>query len=364
MTESKFYFSGEKNVVLIGVKLPEDDITSINYSLEELALLAKTLGLSVKESFLQNKDKIESNYLLERAKLEEIKDFIKNNDINAVIFDRDLSGIQERNIENLLEKPVFSRTEIILDIFNKRAVTNEAKLQVKLASLEYMFPRLRNRWEHFSRVEGGIGLRGGEGEKQLELDKRMVKEEIIKIKKKLLNVDKQAQNRRKRRQNENLVSIVGYTNAGKSSLMNLLSKSSLFVEDMLFATLDSTVRKVYINDNLSILLSDTVGFISNLPHSLVVSFKSTLDDVLDSKLLLHLIDASSPNMQSNIESVEKVLEEISAHHIPALKVYNKIDLLENFNNAFKSYSDGVCISVKNKFGIVELKNKISDFFND
>lgn len=364
MTENKFYFSGEKNVVLIGVKLPEDDIANVNFSLEELALLAKTLGLSVKQSFLQNKDKIESNYFIGKGKLEEIKEFVKNNDINAVIFDRDLSGIQERNIEDLLEKPVFSRTEIILDIFNKRAVTNSAKLQVKLAELEYMVPRLRNRWGHFSRVEGGIGLRGGEGEKQLELDRRMVKEDINKIKKKLLNVDKQAQNRRKRRQDENLVSIVGYTNAGKSSLMNLLSKSNLFVEDMLFATLDSTVRKVYINDGLSILLSDTVGFINNLPHSLVASFKSTLDDVLDSRLLLHVIDASSSNMRNNIASVERVLEEISARHIPTLKVYNKIDLLGNNLSPFNSNSDSVCISVKNKLGIVELKNKIADFFNN
>ncbi|MBP7553115.1 MAG: GTPase HflX [Spirochaetes bacterium] len=364
MTENKFYFTGEKNVVLVGIKLPDEDSAKINYSLEELALLAKTLGLSVKDSFLQNKDKIESNYFIGKGKLEEIKEFIDNNDINAILFDRDLSGVQERNIEKLLGKPVFSRTEIILDIFNKRAVTNEAKLQVKLASLEYMIPRLRNRWGHFSRVEGGIGLRGGEGEKQLELDRRMVKEDINKIKKKLANVDKQAQNRRKRRHNGSLVSIVGYTNAGKSSLMNLLSKSNLFVEDMLFATLDSTVRKVYINDNLSILLSDTVGFINNLPHSLVASFKSTLDDAIDSNLLLHVIDASSSNMQNNIASVEKVLEEISASHIPTIKVYNKIDLLANFDSSLNSNADGVYISVKNKLGIAELKSKISDFFNN
>ena len=365
MLESKFSFEKNRNVILVGIKLPKDDIVDVDNSLNELSLLAKTLGLNVIHSFIQNRAFISSDYFIGKGKLEEIKQFISENCIESVIFDNDLSGIQERNLEKFLGITIFSRTEIILNIFNKRAKTNEAKLQVQLASLEYMRPRLKNRWDHFSRVEGGIGMRGGEGEKQLELDRRMIKEQIDRIKKKLDNVDIQMKNRRKKRYDKNLVSIVGYTNAGKSSLMNLLSKSELYVEDMLFATLDSTVRKVYINDNLNILLTDTVGFINKIPHGLVASFKSTLDEILLSNLIIHVIDISSHSIQTNIKSVNSVLEEIGANNIPTITVYNKVDLLDDFNSQIANTTDKneVYISVKNKIGIDILKHKIADFFS-
>jgi len=227
-----------------------------------------------------------------------------------------------------------------------------------------MSPRLRNLWDHFSRVEGGIGLRGGEGEKQLELDKRILKNQMSKIKDRLKKVDVQMKNRRKNRDGLNQVSLVGYTNAGKTSLINVLAKIELYAENMLFSTLDSTVRKVYINDNLTILLNDTVGFINKLPHGLVVSFKSTLEEILNSRLLLHVIDASSPNIVKNIESVNKVLEEIGALSMPTIRIFNKIDLLKNGKSdiMIETSQNDVFISTLNKTGIDILKSKIEEFF--
>ncbi|HOV15876.1 MAG TPA: GTPase HflX, partial [Spirochaetota bacterium] len=321
-----FRFDRPNNVIVVNLKLPSVSVEENNYSIEEIKLLSGTLGFTIVETFIQHRHRFESDYYIGKGKLEEIKTFLENNKIDAVIFDNELTGVQERNLEKYLNTTIFGRTEIILNIFSRRARTNEAKLQVELASMEYMLPRLRNLWDHFSRIQGGIGSRGGEGEKQLELDKRIVKDKISKIKDKLEKIDVQMKNRRKNREDANQVSLVGYTNAGKTSLMNLLSKSELFAENMLFSTLDSTIRKVYINDELTILLSDTVGFINKLPHSLVVSFKSTLDEIKNSKLIIHVIDGSSANIKTNINSVNKVLEEIEANQIPTIRVFNKIDL--------------------------------------
>ena len=358
-------FSFEKNrrTIIIALKLPTINDFDFYNSIEEMKLLASTLGLEVLNVFVQKKEKISPDFFIGRGKLEEVKKYIELNKIDSAIFDNELTGVQERNLEKILGVTIFGRTEIILNIFNKRAKTNEAKLQVKLASMEYLLPRLRNRWDHFSRIEGGIGLRGGEGEKQIELDKRIIKNEIAKIKKKLSQLEIQMDNRRKNRTNVNLVSLVGYTNAGKSSLMNFLAKSNQFVENMLFATLDNTVRRVYINENLTILLNDTVGFINKLPHSLVASFKSTLKEIVSSKLLLHVIDISSPAMNTHIKSVEAVLQEIGADNIPVIKVYNKIDLIDIDNYIDLNNTDNsVFISVKENIGIDRLKELIVRHF--
>ena len=359
-----FRFDKPNNAIIVNLKLHTVSAEENNYSIEEIKLLAGTLGFTVVETFIQHKNHIESDYYIGKGKLEEIKEFVENNKIDVVLFDNELTGVQERNIEKFLNTTIFGRTEIILNIFSRRARTTEAKLQVELASMEYMFPRLKNLWDHFSRIQGGIGSRGGEGEKQLELDRRMVKDKISKIKDKLKKIDVQMSNRRKNREDANQVSLVGYTNAGKTSLMNLLSKSELFAENMLFSTLDSTIRKVYISDDLTILLNDTVGFINKLPHSLVVSFRSTLDEIKNSKLIIHVIDGSSSNINTNIDSVNKVLEDIDANTIPIIRVFNKIDLLKNGIGDImtEKKDDDLFISVKNKVGIDFLKEKISTFF--
>ena len=358
----EFSFDKVNTAVAVSLKLPETTSIEVSSSLEELKFLAKTLGINIIESFTQSKSNIEPNYFIGKGKLDEIKAFIKDNEVDAVLFDNELTGIQERNLEKYLDKIIFGRTEIILNIFYKRAATKEAKLQVQLACLEYLKPRLKNRWDHFSRVEGGIGMRGGEGEKQLELDRRMIDNQIHTVKTRLKKVDVQMSNRRKKRASANIVSLVGYTNAGKSTLFNLLSKAGVLSENMLFSTLDPTIRRVYINDNLTILLSDTIGFINKLPHSLVASFKSTLEEILQSRLVLHVIDASSPNVMNNIRCVNETLKEIEAHKIPHIRVFNKVDLLPNgAADCIVSREHGdIFISALNNKGIDKLKDKICE----
>ena len=360
-----FRFDKKNLVILVSLKLSSVTLDENDASIEELKLLCETLGFDVIETFIQQKDRIEPDYYIGKGKLNDIKSYIQNTKVDAVIFDNELTGVQERNLEKHLKTTIFSRTEIILNIFSRRAKTNEAKLQVELAGMEYMLPRLKNLWDHFSRIQGGIGARGGEGEKQLELDRRMVKDKISKIKNRLKKIDTQMVERRKNRKMANQVSLVGYTNAGKTSLMNLLSKSELFAENMLFSTLDSTIRKVYINDNLTILLNDTVGFINKLPHSLVVSFKSTLDEIKNSKLILHIIDASSKNINSNIDAVNRVLNEIGIGNTPVIRVFNKIDLLTNtsLDVIIEKEETDIFISTKDRIGIDLLKEKIASFFD-
>ena len=357
----EFSFDKVNSAVVVSLKLPATTSIEVSSSLKELEFLAKTLGINVIESFTQSKPNVEPNYFIGKGKLNEIKEFIKNNEVDAVLFDNELTGIQERNLEKYLDKIIFGRTELILNIFYKRAATKEAKLQVQLACLEYLKPRLKNRWDHFSRVEGGIGMRGGEGEKQLELDRRMIDNQIHLVKNKLKRVDVQMSNRRKKRSSANIVSLVGYTNAGKSTLFNQFSKAGVLSENMLFSTLDPTIRRVYINDNLTILLSDTIGFINKLPHSLVASFKSTLEEIVQSRLILHVIDASSPNVINNIRCVNETLKEIEAHNIPCIRIFNKVDLLPNGASDCivpKEHSD-LFISALNNRGIDKLKEKIS-----
>lgn len=349
--------------VVVSLKTGETTHEEIDYSVSEIIQLAKTLGVTIKNKFIQSRKFIDSAYYIGQGKLEEIRLYMIENNIDILIFDNELSGIQERNIEKFVGKPILDRTAIILNIFKKRAKSNEAKLQVELAALEYQMPRLRNMWTHFSRSEGVVGIRGGEGEKQLELDKRMIKNRITAITKRLAKIDTQMKTRRKKRSSSRNVSLAGYTNAGKTSLMNLLSKKTLFAENMMFSTIDSTVRKVYINDDLSVLLNDTVGFINKLPCSLVASFKSTLDEILGADLILHVIDISSEFAQEHINSVEQILREIGADHIPVIKVYNKADLLDNMiESGTHILPDDILISTYTKQGIDILKERISQFF--
>ena len=349
--------------VVVSLKNGETTHEEIDYSVSEIIQLAKTLGVTIKNKFIQSRKFIDSAYYIGQGKLEQIRLYMIENNIDILIFDNELSGIQERNIEKFVGKPILDRTAIILNIFKKRAKSNEAKLQVELAALEYQMPRLRNMWTHFSRSEGVVGIRGGEGEKQLELDKRMIKNRITAITKRLAKIDTQMKTRRKKRSNSMNVSLAGYTNAGKTSLMNLLSKKTLFAENMMFSTIDSTVRKVYINDDLSVLLNDTVGFINKLPCSLVASFKSTLDEILGADLILHVIDISSEFAQEHINSVEQILREIGADHIPVIKVYNKADLLDNMiESGTHILPDDILISTYTKQGIDILKERISQFF--
>ena len=349
--------------VVVSLKTGETTHEEIDYSVSEIIQLAKTLGVTIKNKFIQSRKFIDSAYYIGQGKLEQIRLYMIENNIDILIFDNELSGIQERNIEKFVGKPILDRTAIILNIFKKRAKSNEAKLQVELAALEYQMPRLRNMWTHFSRSEGVVGIRGGEGEKQLELDKRMIKNRITAITKRLAKIDTQMKTRRKKRSSSRNVSLAGYTNAGKTSLMNLLSKKTLFAENMMFSTIDSTVRKVYINDDLSVLLNDTVGFINKLPCSLVASFKSTLDEILGADLILHVIDISSEFAQEHINSVEQILREIGADHIPVIKVYNKADLLGDMvENGMHISNDDILISTYTKQGIDILKERISQFF--
>ena len=309
--------------VLVGVVTPQQPVQMVDEYLNELEFLAETAGATTRKRFKQNLQQANPKTFVGPGKLEEIKTFIKAEDIPMVIFDDELTPAQLRNIERELECLVLDRTSLILDIFAQRARTAHAKTQVELAQYEYMLPRLKRLWTHLERQRGGIGLRGP-GETELETDRRIVRDKISKLKEDLQRIDKQMATQRKNRGQMIRVSLVGYTNVGKSTLMNMLSKSDVFAENKLFATLDTTVRKVVIG-NLPFLLSDTVGFIRKLPHHLVESFKSTLDEVRESDILLHVVDISHSNFESQIEVVQETLKELGAHDKATYLVFNKID---------------------------------------
>jgi GTP-binding protein HflX len=263
-----------------------------------------------------------------KGKAEEIRSFVRAHDIDLVIFDDDLSPSQLRNLEKMFKCRIYDRSLLILEIFLKRAKTAQAKTQVELARYQYLMPRLTRMWTHLERQRGGTGTRGGAGEKEIETDRRIIRDQISVLKSKLEKIDRQSHTQRKGRANIVRVSLVGYTNVGKSTLMNLITRSKVLAEDKLFATVDSTVRKVVIN-NIPFLLSDTVGFIRKLPHHLIESFKSTLDEVAESDILIHVVDISHPSFHDHIEVVNKTLMEIGAHDKPVIYAYNKIDQLED-----------------------------------
>ncbi|MGC6431868.1 MAG: GTPase HflX [Jejuia sp.] len=314
---------GLEKAVLIGVVTKEQDEIKSKEYLDELEFLTFTAGGFAVKRFTQKMDMPNPKTFIGTGKMDEVYQFIKENDIDTAIFDDELSAAQERNISKILNVKVIDRTNLILDIFAQRAQTSYARTQVELAQCEYLLPRLKGMWTHLERQKGGIGMRGP-GETEIETDRRIVRDKIALLKAKIKTIDKQMAVQRGNRGKMVRVALVGYTNVGKSTLMNTISKSEVFAENKLFATLDTTVRKVVIQ-NLPFLLSDTVGFIRKLPTQLVDSFKSTLDEVREADLLLHVVDISHPNFEEHIASVNKILGEIKSSDKPTIMVFNKID---------------------------------------
>lgn len=315
-----------EKAILVGLITPQQNERKAIEYIDELEFLADTAGAVVVHKFFQRLDYANSKTFVGTGKLEEIKAYIENNDVNLAIFDDELSPSQLRNIEKELQVKVLDRTSLILDIFAKRAQTAHAKTQVELAQLQYLLPRLTRMWTHLERQRGGIGMRGP-GETQIETDRRIILRRISLLKEELVSIDKQKTVQRKNRGKLVRIALVGYTNVGKSTLMNLISKSDVFAENKLFATLDTTVRKVVVQ-NLPFLLTDTVGFIRKLPHGLVESFKSTLDEVREADIWVHVVDISHPQFEEQMEVVERTLHEIEENEKPTIIVFNKIDAYE------------------------------------
>lgn len=315
-----------ERAILIGLVYEDQTEEKLMEYLDELAFLAETAGAETVERFYQKVDNPHPRTYVRKGKLEQIKQFVKTHDIELAIFDDEITPSQLHNIERELKCKVLDRSMLILDIFAQRARTVQAKTQVELAQTQYLLPRLRGMWQHLDRIKGGIGMRGA-GEKEIETDRRIAQKRISLLKEKLVQIDKQNWTRRKQRSKMVRVALVGYTNVGKSTLMNVFSKSAVFAENKLFATLDTTVRKAVVG-HTPFLLSDTVGFIRKLPHHLVESFKSTLDEVGESDILLHVVDIAHPNYEDHIEVVNQTLKELSALDKPTILVFNKIDLYE------------------------------------
>lgn len=316
----------EERAILVGVIQKDQTETQVQEYLDELAFLASTAGAITVKRFTQKLQHPDSRTFVGKGKLEEIAQFVAGKDIRVVIFDDELSGAQINNIEKELKVKTIDRSDLILDIFARRAKTAQAKAQVELAQYQYILPRLRGMWKHLERLGGGIGTRGP-GETEIETDRRIVRDKISLLRKRLAEIDKQAFTQRKDRGEFIRVALVGYTNVGKSTLMNLLSKRDVFAENKLFATLDTTTSKI-VYENTPFLLSDTVGFIRKLPHHLVESFKSTLDEVREADILLHIVDISHPQYEEQIAVVNKTLEELGALDKPTLTIFNKMDQYE------------------------------------
>jgi GTP-binding protein HflX len=337
--------------VLIGVINKLQDSGLANEYLEELAFLAETYGLKTIKTFTQKLEKPDNATFIGKGKLSEINQFVKDHAIDVVVFDDELSPSQQRNLEKELGKKVLDRTTLILEIFEQRAQTAHAKTQVQLAQYQYMLPRLTGMWTHLERQRGGTGTRGGAGEKEIETDRRIVRDKIALLKDRLRDIDKQMATQRKNRGELIRVALVGYTNVGKSTIMNLLSKSDVFAENKLFATLDTTVRKVTI-ENVFFLLSDTVGFIRKLPTELVESFKSTLDEVREADILVHVVDISHKNFEEHLNVVKQTLQDIGASDKPVILVFNKMDAF----SYIKKDDDDLTPLVKENISLDEIKN--------
>lgn len=341
-----------EKAVFVGLLTDKNDEAKIQEYLDELQFLAETAGVSGDKKFIQRLDKPDNSTYLGTGKLQEISDYCEENEIDYVIFDDELSGMQQRNIEKIMKTcHVIDRTNLILEIFAQRAKTSYAKMQVELAKYQYMLPRLTGMWTHLERQRGGRGTRGGMGETQIEADKRIVKERITRLKEQLKKVDNQMATQRSNRGSLVRISLVGYTNVGKSTIMNLLAKSDVFAENKLFATLDTTVRKVVL-ENVPFLLSDTVGFIRKLPTQLIEAFKSTLDEVREADILMHVVDISHPNFEEQMKVVENTLKDIGAGNKPVYVVFNKIDSYK-----FKEYDEfSLEPKTKENISLDELKN--------
>ena len=315
--------SQPENAILVGVITADQTEAMTKEYIDELAFLAETSGAVTQKKFLQRVDQPHPKTYIRKGKMEEIKAYVESHDIDVAIFDDELSPSQLRNIERILQIKILDRNNLILDIFASRARTAHSKTQVELAQYQYLLPRLTRMWTHLDRIKGGIGMRGP-GETQIETDRRIITQKISLLKKKLVDIDKQMKVQRSNRGQLVRVALVGYTNVGKSTIMNLLSKSDVFAENKLFATLDTTVRKVVI-DNLPFLLSDTVGFIRKLPHQLVESFKSTLDEVREADVLVHVLDISHPNFEDHYNVVNETIAEIDKTEKKTMVIFNKVD---------------------------------------
>ena len=370
----------QEKAILIGIVNQTQGERDVADYLEELAFLAETAGALPVKTFVQKMEAPNSRTFVGSGKLAEIEAYVKENEIDLVIFDDELSATQLRNLEKTLECKILDRTNLILDIFAKRAQTSYAKTQVELAQYQYLLPRLTKMWTHLERQRGGIGLRGP-GETELETDRRIIRDKISLLKEDLKRIDRQMITQRKGRGNITRVALVGYTNVGKSTIMNMLSKSDVFAENKLFATLDTTVRKVVVG-NLPFLLSDTVGFIRKLPHHLVESFKSTLDEVREADILVHVADISHPDFEEQINVVTQTLSDLKAVNKPILLLFNKIDQyayiqkedddltpktkqnlsLEELKNSWMAKSDYITlfISATKKTNIDQLRNTLYD----
>lgn len=369
-----------EKAVFVGIITSNDEESKVMEYLDELEFLAETAGATRDKKFVQRLERPDNATYIRSGKLQEIADYCEQNEIKYVIFDDELSGTQQRNIEKIIKtSSVIDRTSLILEIFAQRAKTAYAKTQVELAKYNYMLPRLAGMWTHLERQRGGMGTRGGMGETQIEIDRRIVKERISKLKEQLKKVDKQMATQRGNRGQLVRLALVGYTNVGKSTLMNLLSKSDVFAENKLFATLDTTVRKVVL-ENVPFLLSDTVGFIRKLPTQLIEAFKSTLDEVREADILIHVVDISHPGFEEQMEVVENTLGDIKADNKPIYVIFNKVDAykyeeydefslepkgknnrsLEELKNSWiaKEKTPCIFISAKEKIGIDKLRNDI------
>ncbi len=324
-----------ETAVLVGLINQQQREEQTTEYLDELEFLALTAGAKTLKRFIQKLPSPDSATFIRKGKLEEVHDYVQQHEVDIVIFDDDLSPSQLNNIQKVLNCKVLDRTNLILDIFAARAQTAQARTQVELAQMEYLLPRLRGMWTHLERQKGGIGMRGP-GETEIETDRRIVRDKIGKLKEKLNKIDKQNSTQRKARGELIRVSLVGYTNVGKSTIMRLLSKSDVFAENKLFATLDTTVRKVVFT-RMPFLLSDTVGFIRKLPHNLIESFKSTLDEVREADVLMHVVDIAHPNYEDHIKVVNDTLKELGASDKPTIMVFNKVDLYEE--RYFDEYLD-------------------------
>src|SRR6201996_3156219 len=370
----KFYDTAEKQerVVLVGIITPNETAEQEKEYLEELQFLVETAGGLTVKHFTQKMQRPERATFVGTGKLEEIKAYVDSEEIDIVVFDDELSPSQLRNIENELQVKILDRSNLILDIFANRAQTAQAKAQVELAQLQYLLPRLTRLWTHLERQKGGIGMRGP-GESQIETDRRLILNKISLLKEKLKQIDKQNETQRKNRNQMVRAALVGYTNVGKSTIMNMLSKSDVFAENKLFATLDTTVRKVVI-ENVPFLLSDTVGFIRKLPHHLVECFKSTLDEVREADILIHVVDVSHPSFEDQIRAVNETLKDLGASDKQTITVFNKIDAfkpmqmspdeqvepvtLEDFKHSWmaKNNSPAIFISATKKENVDEFRN--------
>ena len=376
MIEKKIQYNKAVNAVLVGLIQKDQTEETVTEYMEELKFLAETAGAQAIKSFTQKLPHPDSKTFVGKGKLEEIKNYVSSKNVELIIFDDELTGSQITNIEKALQVTTIDRSDLILDIFASRAKTAQAKVQVELAQYQYILPRLKGMWKHLERQGGGIGSRGP-GETEIETDRRIVKDKISLLRKRLSEIDKQAFTQRKERGEFIRVALVGYTNVGKSTIMNLLSKSEVFAENKLFATLDTTTRKVVLG-HTPFLLSDTVGFIRKLPHHLIESFKSTLDEVKEADMLLHVVDISHPQFEEQLAVVNKTLHELKSDEKPVITIFNKMDqyekntfdkwlepevkeeILKELRQKWQAQTEGKCvfISATEKSNISELKQII------